>query len=97
MPIPFPKIHIAESVLNRIFNTMDDMDAAKSVTSPMLPPVPPDPTRLGLQLDEEVSTPLMPAAPPAGLEPSADAGMLESSVQGGSPFDGVLGGIFGAG
>lgn len=85
--IPFPRLHIAESVINRIQNTLED-------TAPMFPsfntaPIPPaDPVALGQQIEEETSTPAEEVAAP---EDEAAAGALEESVFGGSPFAGLIG------
>ena len=84
--IPFPKIHIAESVLNRIMNAVED-------TEPMFPslntaPIPPaDPIALGQKIDNGLATPVQPVVTP-GDEVSANA--AEESVFGGSPFAGIV-------
>lgn len=86
MPIPFPKIHIAESVVNRIQNTLDDI-------APMFPsinaaPIPPaDPIALGQQIEQQSSTPAPPVA--ASDDPVA-AGAAAESIFGGSPLAGAL-------
>lgn len=88
--IPFPRIHIAESVLNRIQNAMDDIE-------PMFPslnaaPIPPaDPIALGQQIEEQTKTPQQPVAVPT--DPIA-AGAAEESIFGGSPLAGALTGLF---
>jgi hypothetical protein len=84
--IPFPKLHIAESVLNRIQNTMEDIE-------PMFPsfntaPIPPaDPIALGQQIEEQTQMPLEPVSAPAD-EVSAMAS--EESIFGGSPLAGAV-------
>jgi len=88
MSIPFPKIHIAASVLNRIFNTLEgEPQLAMQQPTPM-PPL--DPSALGEQIDEQVATPPAPAEPPPGKEQQTDTAMQTASVEGGSPFDGAL-------
>ena len=86
--IPFPKIHIAASVLNRIFNTLEG-EPQLAVAQPT--PTPPlDPSALGQQIDNEISTPPVAAAPPPGKEQQTEDAMQTSSVEGDSPFDGAL-------
>jgi len=87
MPIPFPKIHIAESVLNRIQNTLDG-DGPLGLTV-MQPPIVPDPLASGLGLDAALSQ----QPPPATLSPQAEDSAATESVLGGSPFDGALLGV----
>lgn len=90
--IPFPKLHIAASVLNRIQNTLEEQgplglgDESPQLPLPMMPPIAPDPTGEGLALGEQLSQPPAPISAPPGSED----GMLEESVLGGSPFDGAL-------
>lgn len=89
MPIPFPKIHIAESVINRIQNTLEDL-------TPMFPsinpsPIPPaDPIALGQQIKQQTNTP----APAVGMsdDPVANGAAAES-IFGGSPLAGALDGM----
>lgn len=89
--IPFPKIHIAESVINRIQNAIED-------TQPLFPslntaPIPPaDPIALGEQIEQETETPPQPVAAPTD---PVTAGAAEESVFGGSPFAGAVAGLFG--
>jgi hypothetical protein len=86
MPIPFPKIHIAESVINRIQNTLEDI-------TPMFPsinpaPIPPaDPLALGQHIEEQTETPAPPVA--ASDDPMAQGAAVES-VFGGSPLAGAI-------
>lgn len=83
--IPFPKMHIAQSALNRIMNTLEGKTGVFNLIEP---PNVPDPQLLGLEIDEEATTPPDPAASP---DPgAAQAGAIESSLTGGSPFDGAL-------
>lgn len=91
MSIPFPRIHIAESVLNRIYNALED-------TQPMFPsinpaPIPPaDPIALGQAIEEETNTPAEPVAMPD--DPVA-AGAAEESIFGGSPLAGAVASLMG--
>lgn len=84
--IPFPRMHIAESVLNRIQNAIDD-------TSPMFPsfnasPIPPsDPIALGQQIEEQVETPVQEVAAP---DDEVAAAAAQESIFGGSPLAGAL-------
>lgn len=84
--IPFPKIHIAESVMNRIYNAMDD-------TQPMFPsinpaPIPPtDPIALGQRIEEQTATPPQPVAMP---DDPVEAGAAVEGIFGGSPLAGAV-------
>lgn len=86
MPIPFPKIHIAESVVNRIQNTLDDM-------APMFPsinpaPIPPaDPIALGQQIDQQTTQPTQEVAM---TDDPVAAGAAAESIFGGSPLAGAV-------
>lgn len=82
--IKFPKMHIADSVLNRIKN---ELDGISPLNVPMPIPAVPDPTQQGLDIDAAVATP---AAPTEALTPEETEGMIDSSAMGGSPFDGAL-------
>lgn len=89
MPIPFPKIHIAESVINRIQNTLEDL-------TPMFPsinpaPIPPaDPIALGQQIEQQTNTP----APPVSMsDDPVEAGAAQESIFGGSPLAGAVAGL----
>jgi hypothetical protein len=86
--IPFPKIHIAASVLNRIANTLE---GEPQFVTPQYSPLPPtDPSALGQQIDNAVSDPPMPSEPPPGTQQQTNAAMEAASAEGGSPFDGAL-------
>lgn len=84
--IPFPRIHIAESVLNRIQNAIED-------TQPLFPsinlsPIPPsDPIALGQQIEEQTQARPAPAEIPN--DPVAAGAALEG-VFGGSPLAGAV-------
>lgn len=89
MPIPFPRMHIAESVLNRIANTLEGVSP---LGMPMLPPpIPPEPMMQGALLDEQLQTPPGEIAVPSGTEGDAAAGAIEESAMGGSPLAGMIG------
>lgn len=92
MSIKFPQLHIAESVMNRIQNTLEDIE-------PLFPSLQPAPivpgannAALGQKIESETDTPV--SAVEISEDP-AQAGAALESVQGGSPFAGMLGGIFG--
>lgn len=94
MPIPFPKMHIAQSVINRILNTIEGEESL-SMTA-MQPPIPPDPAIEGVSLDDKLEQPPQPVAVPPEQQDAAQQGMVENSVMGGSPFDGAVIGASGA-
>lgn len=86
--IPFPKIHIAASVLNRIFNTME---GEPQLAMPQPTPIPPmDPIAQGEQIDQALEQPPLPTAPMPGTEQQTDQSMETASAEGGSPFDAAL-------
>lgn len=88
--IPFPRLHIAESVLNRIQNAIDD-------TAPLFPSINPAPTlpaeplALGQQIEEQTETPVQPVEIP---DNPVASGAAESSIFGGSPLAGAVDGSF---
>ena len=92
--IRFPKVHIAASVVNRILNVRDAIDARPAARAPSSEPRVPDPTLEGAVIDEKLTEP----TPDVG-EASADgsnsvaANTLEATVAGGKPIQGVLDGI----
>lgn len=87
--IPFPRIHIAESVMNRIYNAMDDTQSMFPSINPP-PPMTPDPIALGAHIEKATETP----APPVAMsdDPIA-AGAAEESIFGGSPLAGAVAGL----
>lgn len=93
MPLPFPKMHIAESVINRIFNALDDLPPLPAMEMPA--PSIPDPAALGGAIEEGSEVPVPPVAAPPENALAAEQGMLESSMTGGSPFDGAIIGALG--
>lgn len=91
-------MHIAQSVVNRILNTADEIESSAQIAAlpePAEAPDPPDPTLEGASLDVE----LMQETPPVGglpIEPGTDtpeARAAESAVQGGTPLAGLLDGF----
>lgn len=89
--IPFPRIHIAESVINRIQNALDDIQPMfPSINTAPIPPA--SPVALGRQIEEQTEAPLQPTEIPSD-DPIA-AGAAESSIFGGSPLAGALDGMF---
>ncbi len=91
--IPFPKIHIAESALNRIFNALDG--EMQSLNPPMEQPSIPDSDAEGAAVETALNTPPAPAEVPPGTEQAAGAGALTSTLSGGGAFDGALLGSLG--
>lgn len=94
MPIPFPKVHIAQSAINRILNAIDG-EPSFALTD-MQPPIPPDPTVEGASLDNTLTQPVAGADVPPEEQPAVNQGMVENSALGGSPFDGAVIGAAGA-
>lgn len=63
----FPKMHIAASVVNRILNAKDEIEAGRMTsepTEPTIPPSVPDPAMEGAQLDLNLAQPTPPMAGP---------------------------------
>lgn len=89
--IPFPRIHIAESVLNRIQNAIDDTASIFPSINPA-PITPASPVALGQQIEEQTEV----APQPVGIpdDPIA-AGAAEESIFGGSPLAGAVDASFG--
>lgn len=84
--IPFPRIHIAESVMNRIYNALDDVQPMFPSINPA--PIPPaDPIALGQQIEEKTAAPIEPVA---AADDPVIAGAAEESIFGGSPLAGAL-------
>lgn len=73
--IKFPRVHVAESVVNRILNTRDELKAGRSPapapTPAPAPPVP-DPTIPGAELDLELAQPPPANVPPLEQDPESD-------------------------
>lgn len=94
--IPFPKMHIAASVLNRISNALEEdgplgMGKSEPAKTQMVePPIAPDPMVLGSEINNSLKQPAPPVAVAPEAEQDANTGMVDASVTGGSPFDGAL-------
>lgn len=86
--LPFPKLHLAESALNRIFNALEG-DAA-SFAPPLPTPVVTDPIGEGAAIEQAAATPPTPAASPPQNQQASQDNLIASSATGGSPFDGAL-------
>lgn len=84
--IKFPKVHIAQSVVNRILNVRDEVDAHAAAKVSRDPAVP-DPAAAGAVIDAKLNAP----TPDVGdaSDPAA-AAALEATVTGGKPIEGVL-------
>lgn len=72
--IRFPKMHIAESVANRLLNFASGLDSG-GVARPSIP----EPNPAGAELDARLTAPTEGAAP--------DAGVVAGVVTGESPID----------
>lgn len=75
--IRFPKLHIAESVENRLRNFVDGLDSDSS-SLPSLP----EPSPAGAELDERLSS------SPTGAAP--DAAVIEGAVTGKTPLESMI-------
>lgn len=88
-------MHIAESVLNRIMNAIEG-DTPLGIISPMdAPTTPPDPAALGEAIEEGAEPTTV---PDVSTDPAATpeaTGILEQSLVGGSPFEGMVSRQFG--
>lgn len=93
--IKFPKMHIAESVMNRIMNAVEGNTPLNAVVSPMEDPsTPPDPAAIGEAIEDGTVAPV----PEVSIDPNAtpeQTGLLDESLRGGSPFDGMVARQFG--
>lgn len=69
--IRFPRMHIAESVVNRILNADDELGPAAPVTLPE--PTVADPTAAGVAIDAKLSQPASSPAPQPEDMPNAGA------------------------
>jgi hypothetical protein len=96
MGIPFPKMHIAASAINRIMNAVEgEKSLGFSATDMISPPTTPDPGVEGAMLDTKIATPVAPADVPPDQAPQAEQSAEATSALGGSPFDGALMGLSG--
>lgn len=83
--IKFPKVHIAQSVVNRILNVADDLDTERSAPTIDVPTVP-DPAMAGARLDQALSAPPPAIPPPDG----AEGDMAAAAITGSSPMDAAV-------
>ncbi len=84
--IPFPRLHIAESVLNRIQNTLEDLEPVMpSINTAPIPPA--DPIALGQQIEEQTQAPSVPVSAP---DDEVSAAASQESIFGGSPLAGAV-------
>lgn len=87
--IKFPKMHIAQSVVNRILNTAEDIESNRRVQSAfsMIAPNVPDPTLEGAALDMKMSGDVPPVSAPDDPTQSA---MVGEAVTGGDTSNAVI-------
>lgn len=85
--IHFPRLHIAQSTVNRILNVANGMqrDQARQVP-PAIPPAVPDATAQGAALDQALQTPPAVTAPPEG----AEGDMAAAALTGDSPMNAAI-------
>lgn len=89
MPIKFPRMHIAESALNRIMNAVEGQTPL-GIESPQESPVTPaDPSALGVRIEETTNAPIGEVTPP---EDPDEFNVAAGAVDGMSPFDGITSG-----
>lgn len=95
--IAFPKLHIAESVLNRISNALEEsgplgVGRAAPVAPAMVQPepIPPNPLATGVAVEQALQQPPAEVAVAPEQEEAANSGMLEAASMGMSLFDGAL-------
>jgi hypothetical protein len=87
--IKFPKMHIAQSVVNRILNTAEEIASNKraQVAFSMAAPNVPDPTLEGAALDMKMAGDVPPVSPPSDPTQAAMAG---EALTGGDTSDAVI-------
>ena len=89
-------MHIAQSVINRISNTLEEQGPLGFSNKPVpmpeltLPPEVPNPAVIGNALNNKIKEPTQQVGVSPEMETDANNGMLQASVMGGSPFDGAL-------
>lgn len=73
MAIRFPRMHIAESALNRILNLRDELaeetPPPAAPAAPVAAPTAPDPALQGIELDAALAAPTPPVDAPAEPDP----------------------------
>lgn len=83
MAIKFPKMHVAASVVNRILNVHDDIQAHVADTTlpePTLDPNPTDPMIEGAMLDVNLQQPSQ--APVSAPDPNDSQSLLQQGILG---------------
>jgi hypothetical protein len=94
--IPFPKMHIAQSVLNRISNALEESGPLGMSNKPPAPvemqppPFVPNSDVKGVMLDQDLSKPPGAVGVDPALQPGVESGMITESAIGGSPLNGAL-------
>jgi hypothetical protein len=83
--LKFPRMHIAQSVVNRIINIANQVQPSSEPAPIDLIPNVPDPTAQGAAIDAAISTP--PGA--AAMPPGGEDAMLAASLEGASPAEAV--------
>lgn len=95
--INFPRMHVAESVINRILNAHDDIEASTAASAAPVasPPSVVDPSVEGAQIDARLAQSPMPVSPmPEQLGGNGpEENVFEATVSGGTPLQGLLDGI----
>lgn len=84
--IKFPKMHIAQSVVNRILNTAEEVASNKRTQAmfSMSAPNVPDPTLEGAALDMKMAGDVPPVAAP---DDPLEQGIVGEAVTGGDSID----------
>ena len=84
MAIKFPKMHIAESVVNRLMNLADDLPEPQAATAAPVPTVP-NTALQSIDLDQALAQPVSGALP--GIDQAPDPG---ATLNGAPLLDTVL-------
>jgi len=85
MPIRFPKMHIAQSVVNQILNVADGIPARTQAAPTLPPPAVPNTVEQSSQLDRLLAQPTSDALP--GIDQAPDPG---GTLNGGKLLDTLL-------
>ena len=87
--IKFPRVHIAESVVNRILNVRDSVTPAPAPAVDRTPAVVPDAATQGAGIEETLAT--QPGIIDGLSEPGSDTAQAAGSIlSGGSSLDGLI-------